>query len=111
MSRDRQASLMLTRRNLLRLAAAGTVLPSSRAAQARPRDPAHQDEPSRPASAPGATSLSRQFGRWVAALRYEDLPAPVIDRAKGLTLHGLASALLGSQLPAGQQVMKLIVDE
>jgi 2-methylcitrate dehydratase PrpD len=111
---------MLTRRNLFRLAAAGTVLASPRAA----RSPvlAQQDEPSRLASSPGlperldgvppgAASLSRQFGRWVAALRYEDLSAPVIDRAKGLTLHGLASALLGSQLPAGQQAFKLIADE
>ena len=56
-------------------------------------------------------SLSRQFARWVAALRYEDLPAGVIDRAKGLTLHALASALLGSQLPAGQQAIKLISEE
>ena len=100
---------MLTRRNLFRLAAAGTVLASPRAARSLAL--AQQDEPSRLASSPGAPSLSRQFGRWVAALRYEDLSAPVIDRAKGLTLHGLASALLGSQLPAGQQAVKLIVDD
>jgi len=56
-------------------------------------------------------SLSRQFARWVATLRYEDLPAGVVDRAKGLTLHALASALLGSQLPAGQQAMRLISEE
>ena len=102
---------MLTRRNLIRLAAAGTVLSPARAARAWPLVSAQQEEPSRPGSSPGATSISRQFGRWVAALRYEDLPAPVIDRAKGLTLHGLASALLGSQLPSGQQAIKLIVDD
>jgi 2-methylcitrate dehydratase PrpD len=101
---------MLTRRSLFRLATAGTVLSSSRNARAQPPVPARQDEASRPASS-SAPSLSRQFGRWVAALRYEDLPAPVIDRAKGLTLHGLASALLGSQLPAGQQAIRLIVDD
>src|ERR1700709_2134418 len=56
-------------------------------------------------------SLSRQFARWVAGLRYEDLPAPVIDRAKGLTLQNLASALLGSQLPAGQQAAQFVTDE
>jgi 2-methylcitrate dehydratase PrpD len=55
--------------------------------------------------------LSRQFGRWVAALRYEDLPASVIDRAEGLTLHGLSSVLLGSQLPAGQDAVKFITEE
>jgi 2-methylcitrate dehydratase PrpD len=56
-------------------------------------------------------SLSRQFARWVAALRYENLPAEVIDRAKGLTLHALSSLLLGSQFPAGQQAVKLVTDE
>ena len=53
-------------------------------------------------------SLSRQLAQWVAALRYQDLPAEVVDRAKGLTLHGLASVLLGSLTPGGQQAVKLI---
>src|ERR1700731_186978 len=47
----------------------------------------------------GATatpSLSRQFSRWAFALRYEDLPTTVVDRAKGVTLQALTSALLGS---------------
>jgi 2-methylcitrate dehydratase PrpD len=57
------------------------------------------------------TSLSRQLARWVVGLRHEDLPPAVIDRAKGLTLHGLASVLLGSQMPAGQQAVKLISEE
>ena len=57
------------------------------------------------------TSLSRQLARWVAGLRYEDLPAEVVDRAKGLTLHGLASLLLGSQTPAGKQAVALITQE
>src|SRR5262245_41041657 len=56
-------------------------------------------------------SLSRRFAQWAAGLRYEDLPSAVADRVKGLTLHGLASAMLGSQLPAGQQAIKLITDE
>jgi 2-methylcitrate dehydratase PrpD len=56
-------------------------------------------------------SLSRQFARWVSGLRYDDLPPAVIDRAKGLTLHALASALLGSQSAAGKQALKLISDE
>src|SRR5262245_29097684 len=47
-------------------------------------------------------SLSRQFAEWVVRLRYEDLPPAVVDRAKGLTLQNLASALLGSQMPAGK---------
>ena len=57
------------------------------------------------------TSLSRQLARWIVGLRYEDLPPEVIDRAKGVTLHGLASMLLGSRLPAGQQAVKLISEE
>jgi 2-methylcitrate dehydratase PrpD len=56
-------------------------------------------------------SLSRQLAQWVAALRYQDLPAEVVDRAKGLTLHGLASVLLGSLTPGGQQAVKLIAEE
>jgi 2-methylcitrate dehydratase PrpD len=56
-------------------------------------------------------SLSRHLARWVVALRYDDLPREVVDRAKGLTLHGLASVLLGSQLPAGRAAVRLITEE
>jgi len=58
-----------------------------------------------------APSLSRQFARWVAGLRYEDLPPAVVDRAKGVTLHALASLLVGSQLPAGKEAISLITEE
>jgi len=61
--------------------------------------------------ASSSPSLSRQFARWVAGLRYEDLPQAVIDRAKGLTLQNLASALLGSQMAAGQQAVQFVTDE
>ena len=44
-------------------------------------------------------SLSRTLAQWVVGLKYDDLPEAVIDRAKGVTLHSLASVLLGSQLP------------
>ncbi len=57
------------------------------------------------------TSLSRQLAQWVVSLRYEDLPPEVIDRAKGVTLQNLASSLLGSQSPGGQQAVKLIAEE
>src|SRR5262245_27802840 len=56
-------------------------------------------------------SLSRQFAQWVVGLRYEDLPAEVIDRVKGLTLQNLASALVGSELPGGQQAVALVTGE
>jgi 2-methylcitrate dehydratase PrpD len=53
-------------------------------------------------------SLSRQLAQWVVGLRYEDLPPEVIDRAKGVTLHSLASVLLGSQSRDGQQAVQLM---
>jgi hypothetical protein len=61
--------------------------------------------------ASGPPSMSRQFARWVAALRYEDLPPAVIDRAKGVTLHALASALQGSRMPAGQEAVRVVTEE
>ena len=56
-------------------------------------------------------SLSRELARWVADLRYEDLPAAVVDRAKGVTLQALASVLLGSESGRGQQSVDLITEE
>ena len=56
-------------------------------------------------------SLSRQLARWVVGLRYEDLPPEVIDRAKGVTLHALASVLIGSQTPSGRNAVKLIAED
>src|SRR5215212_2641858 len=56
-------------------------------------------------------SLSRQLAQWIVGLRYEDLPAEVIDRAKGVALHNVASALIGSQTSAGKQAVKFITEE
>jgi 2-methylcitrate dehydratase PrpD len=56
-------------------------------------------------------SLSRQLAQWVVGLRYEDLPPEVVDRAKGVTLHSLASVLLGAQSRDGQQAVQLIIAE
>ena len=56
-------------------------------------------------------SLSRQLAQWVVGLRYEALPSEVVDRAKGVTLHSLASVLLGSQSRDGQQAVQLILAE
>ncbi len=56
-------------------------------------------------------SLSRQFARWVAGLKYGDLPLDVVDRAKGVTLQALSSALLGSQTAAGQEAIAVITEE
>ena len=56
-------------------------------------------------------SLSRQLARWVAGLRYDDLPPAVVDRAKGVTLHGLASILLGSRTSPGREAVRLVREE
>lgn len=56
-------------------------------------------------------SLSRQLAQWIVGLRYEDLPPAVVDRAKGVTLHSLASVLLGSQSQAGKQAVRLMTDD
>jgi 2-methylcitrate dehydratase PrpD len=56
-------------------------------------------------------SLSRQLARWIVGLRYEDLPPEVVDRAKGVTLHCLASILIGSQTTPGRNAVKLITEE
>jgi 2-methylcitrate dehydratase PrpD len=58
-----------------------------------------------------AASMSRQLAEWVAALRYEDLPPAVVDRAKGLTLHALASALVSAKLPAAREALAVMQDE
>lgn len=83
---------------------AGLVTPAKIALAQQPRS----GSPREPANPP---SLSRQFARWVARLRYEDLPPAVVDRAKGLTLQTLASILIGSQMPAGQAAAKLMQEE
>jgi 2-methylcitrate dehydratase PrpD len=117
---DKKVKPQLDRRSFLRnssLAAAGVasvaaVAPFSSLAQEEQnasRQPAQGD---RQTTATGAApSLSRQFARWVSGLRYEDLPPEVIDRAKGVTLHALTSALLGSQLPEGKEAVRLMLEE
>jgi 2-methylcitrate dehydratase PrpD len=55
--------------------------------------------------------LSRRLARWVVGLRYDDLPPAVVDRARGVTLHGLASVLLGSQSRDGQQAVRLMTED
>ena len=72
---------------------------------------ARETQPGDASRTDSAVSISRQLARWVAGLRYEDLPPEVVDRAQGLTLQALASALLGSQLPAGRQAIELVTRE
>src|SRR5580692_813410 len=56
-------------------------------------------------------SLSREFAAFVAGLSYDDLPAAVIDRAKGVTLQALASALVAHDMPASRQALALMQEE
>src|SRR5712671_3849880 len=56
-------------------------------------------------------SLSREFAAFVAGLRYEDLPPTVVDRAKGVTLEALSSALVAHDMPGGRQALALMQEE
>lgn len=56
-------------------------------------------------------SLSRQFARFVAELKFEDLPKDVIDRAKGVTLQALSSALVAHDMPATRQALAIMREE
>ncbi len=50
-------------------------------------------------------SLSREFAAFVAELKFEDLPPAVVDRAKGVTLQALSSALVAHDMPGGRQAL------
>src|ERR1700733_5652886 len=56
-------------------------------------------------------SLSRDFAGFVASLRYSDLLAAVVDRAKGVTLQALSSALVARDMPASRQALALMQEE
>ena len=56
-------------------------------------------------------SLSRDFAAFVANLRYDDLPAEVVDRAKGVTLEALCSAVVAHAMPGGRQALALMQEE
>src|SRR5258706_8816504 len=56
-------------------------------------------------------SMSRALAGFVAKLRYEDLPAAVVDRAKGVTLQALASALVAHDMAASRDALALMQEE
>jgi 2-methylcitrate dehydratase PrpD len=56
-------------------------------------------------------SLSRQFAAFVADLKFEDLPDAVVDRAKGVTLQALSSALVAHDMPATHQALAIMREE
>ncbi|MEA2729522.1 MAG: MmgE/PrpD N-terminal domain, partial [Acetobacteraceae bacterium] len=56
-------------------------------------------------------SLSRDFAAFVANLQYDELPPAVVDRAKGVILQGLTSALVAHDMPASKQALALMQQE
>jgi hypothetical protein len=56
-------------------------------------------------------SLSREFAAFVANLKYQDLLPEVVDRAKGVTLQALSSALVAHQMPGSRQALALMQEE
>src|SRR6267378_3542584 len=73
--------------------------------------PGAEDAPTTAMSKEAAMSLSREFAAFVANLKYEDLPPEVVDRAKGVTLQGLSSALVAHQMPGSRQALALMQEE
>src|SRR5215470_19362935 len=56
-------------------------------------------------------SLSREFAAFTARLTFEELPPEVVDRAKGVTLQALSSALVAHDMPASRQALALMQEE
>ncbi len=56
-------------------------------------------------------SISRQFARWAASLRYEDLPPQVVDKVKALMLHALTSVGFGTLNQHSREVVNLTLME
>jgi 2-methylcitrate dehydratase PrpD len=57
------------------------------------------------------TSISRQFARWAAGLRYEDLSPAVVDKVKALVLHALTSVAFGTRNAHSREVVDLALAE
>src|ERR1700758_1353290 len=56
-------------------------------------------------------SLSREFAGFVTSLRHENLPPEVVDRAKGVALQALSSALVAHRMPGTRQALALMQEE
>lgn len=56
-------------------------------------------------------SINRRLSRWVAGLAYSDIPAEVLDRARGVTLQALSSSLLGHEFPETKQAIRLVEED
>jgi 2-methylcitrate dehydratase len=79
----------MLRREVLKSCAVGALAlaaPSLGASVARAR-------PASPESSSGRTAIAEDIARWLVELRYEELPANVVERAKRVTLDTLGCAL------------------
>lgn len=56
-------------------------------------------------------SISRNFARWTASLRYEALPPEVSEKIKALLLHALTAGVLGANSAAARRVVDLTLAE
>lgn len=56
-------------------------------------------------------SISRSFARWACALRYEDLPPAVVDKAQALLLHALTGGILGANSRTAQDIVRTTLIE
>src|ERR1700749_4216984 len=56
-------------------------------------------------------TLSRDFSKFVAGLTYDALPPEVIDRAKGVILQALTSALVAHDMATSRQALALMQEE
>jgi hypothetical protein len=71
----------------------------------------HRRGPTARRKGEAAMSLSREFAAFVANLAYEKLPPEVVDRAKGVTLQALSSALVAHDMPPTRQALALMREE
>src|SRR5262249_16348083 len=73
--------------------------------------PGAEAAPSATLSWEAAMSMSGEFTAFVANLKYDDLPPEVADRAKGVTLQALSSALVAHHMPGGRQALAVMQEE
>ena len=55
--------------------------------------------------------MSRTIAAWVEGLTFNDLPEEVVDRAKGVTLQALSSALIGYTRAEAKQALAMMQEE
>lgn len=55
-------------------------------------------------------NVALQVSEYIAGLRYQDLPAPVVQRAKAATLDAIGCMFLGHRIPLGPIIIQLARD-